>query len=51
MPPRSADRCEMQAGLLLLAAIAARLPCDLDAFLARQLGAIGWISGGGQAAG
>ena len=47
MPPRSADRCETQAGLLLLAAIAARFPDDLDAFLARQLDAIGWISGDG----
>ncbi len=47
MPPRSADRCETQAGLLLLAAVAARFPDDLDAFLARQLGAIGWISGDG----
>jgi hypothetical protein len=34
----------MQAGLLLLAA---GFPGDLDAFLARQLGAIGWISGDG----
>ncbi len=47
MPPRSADRCETQAGLLLLAAVAARFPDDLDGFLARQLGAIGWISGDG----
>ena len=46
MPPRSAERCETQAGLLLLAAVAARFPDDLDAFLARQLGAIGWISDG-----
>ena len=30
MPPRSADRCEMQAGLLLLAAVAARFSGDLD---------------------
>ena len=47
MPPRSADRCETQAGLLLLAAVAAQLQGELDAFLARQLGAIGWISGDG----
>jgi len=47
MPPRSADRCEGQAGLLLLAAVAAQLQGELDAFLARQLGAIGWISGDG----
>ena len=47
MPPRSADRCEVQAGLLLLAAVAARFSGDLDGFVARQLGAIGWISGDG----
>ena len=47
MPLRSADRCETQAGLLLLAAIAAGVPGDLDAVVARLLGAIGWISSGG----
>jgi hypothetical protein len=44
MPVRSADRCETQAGLLLLTAIAAGVPGDLDAVVARLLGAIGWIS-------
>lgn len=47
MPPRSADRCEMQAGLLLLAAVAAQVPGDVDAILARLLGAIGWIASDG----
>jgi Plasmid pRiA4b ORF-3-like protein len=47
MPPRSTDRCEMQAGLLLLAAVAARVEGDVDEVLARLLGAIGWISGDG----
>lgn len=47
MPLRSADRCETQAGLLLLAAAAARVPGDLDALVARLLGVIGWISSDG----
>ena len=47
MPPRSADRCEMQAGLLLLAAVAAQIPGDVNALLARLLGAIGWIASDG----
>jgi hypothetical protein len=47
MPPRSADRCETQAGLLLLVAIAAGIPDDLDATVARLLSAIGWVSGDG----
>ena len=47
MPLRSADRCEMQAGLLLLTLIAAGVPGDLDAVVARLLGAIGWTSGDG----
>ena len=47
MPLRSADRCETQAGLLLLVAIAARVPGDLNEVIARLLGAIGWISGDG----
>ena len=38
MPPKSTDRCEVQAGLLLLAAVAAQVPGDADAFLARMLG-------------
>jgi pRiA4b ORF-3-like protein len=48
MPPRSADRCETQAGLLLLAVIAAGVSDDLDAVVARLLGAIGWISRDGR---
>jgi hypothetical protein len=47
MPLRSADSCETQAGLLLLAVIAAGAPSDLDAVVARLLGGIGWISGDG----
>ena len=47
MPPRSTDSCETQAGLLLLAVIAAGVSDDLDAVVARLLGAIGWISGDG----
>jgi hypothetical protein len=47
MPPRSADRCEMQAGLLLLAAIAAGVSGDLNTIVAQLLGAIGWIRSDG----
>jgi Plasmid pRiA4b ORF-3-like protein len=47
MPLRSSDRCETQAGLLLLAAVAARVEGDVDPVLARLLGAIGWISSDG----
>jgi hypothetical protein len=47
MPPRPAGRCETQAGLLLLTAIAAGVPGDLDAVVARLLGAIGWINSDG----
>ena len=45
MPPRTAGRCEVQAGLLLLAAVAAQVPSDADAIMARMLGAIGWTAG------
>lgn len=47
MPPRSADRCEVQAGLLLLAAVAAEAHGGADAVLARMLSAIGWIADDG----
>jgi hypothetical protein len=47
MPVRSVERCERQAGLLLLIAVAAQVPGDLNAVIARLLGAIGWISGDG----
>jgi len=47
MPPRTAGSCEAQAGLLLLAAVAAQVPSDADAVMARMLGAIGWIAGDG----
>ena len=44
MPLRSAGACETQAGLILLAAVAAQITDDLDAAVARFLDAIGWIS-------
>ncbi len=47
MPLKSADACETQAGLILLAAIAAQFTGDLDAAVARFLDAIGWVSGDG----
>jgi hypothetical protein len=47
MPFGSADRCETQAGLLLLTAIAAGVPGDPNSVVARLLGAIGWTSGDG----
>ena len=47
MPPKSPDPCESQAGLLLLAALAARAPEDPDVITARLLSAIGWITGDG----
>ena len=47
MPPRSADACETQAGLILLAAVAAQSADDLDATIARFLDAMGWMSSDG----
>ena len=47
MPPKSTDRCETQAGLLLLAAIAAGVSGDLNAIVAQLLGAIGWVRSDG----
>lgn len=47
MPVNSTDAHETQAGLLLLAGVAARSTDDLDATIARLLGAIGWMSGDG----
>jgi hypothetical protein len=47
MPPRSADRCEIQAGLLLLTAVAAQVPGEWNAIIARLLGAIGWMNSDG----
>jgi hypothetical protein len=47
MPPRSADRCETQAGLFLLAVIAAGVSGDIDAIVAELLAATGWISSDG----
>lgn len=44
MPPTSPDRCEAQAGLILLAAVAAQTADDPDVIAARLLGAIGWVN-------
>lgn len=41
MPPRSADRCETQAGLIWLLAVAARRPGDAAEIVARALAGIG----------
>jgi hypothetical protein len=42
MPPRSADRCETQAGLIWLLAVAAQWPGDPAEIVARTLAGIGW---------
>jgi pRiA4b ORF-3-like protein len=47
MPPKSPDRCENQAGLILLAALAAQAAGDPDMIVARLLSAIGWACGDG----
>ncbi|HEU5417326.1 MAG TPA: plasmid pRiA4b ORF-3 family protein [Streptosporangiaceae bacterium] len=47
MPPASRDECENQAGLILLAVIAARAEGDPDLIIARLLSAIGWVTGSG----
>lgn len=47
MPPKSPDRCEIQAGLILLAVLAAQADGDPDSITARLLGAIGWVNGDG----
>jgi len=47
MPPRSADRCEIQAGLIWLLAIAAQQPGDPAEIVARTLAGIGWALAGG----
>jgi hypothetical protein len=44
MPPRSADTCGTQAGLILLAWVAADSTDDLDTTIARFLDAAGWMS-------
>jgi hypothetical protein len=45
MPPKSPDPCESQAGLILLAALAAQAAEDPDVTTARLLSAIGWVNG------
>jgi hypothetical protein len=47
MPPKSADRCETQAGLIWLLEVAAYRDRDPGEFVARMLGAIGWTLGDG----
>jgi hypothetical protein len=47
MPPASTDDCEVQAGLILLIAVAARTTDELDATIAEFLDAIGWVSSDG----
>ena len=44
MPLGSADACQTQAGLILMTAVAAQVTDDLDAAVARFLGAVGWVS-------
>src|SRR5262249_26765154 len=47
MPPKSPDPGESQAGLILLAALAAQSAEDPDVTAARLLSAIGWLPGDG----
>jgi hypothetical protein len=47
MPPASRDACETQAGLILLATLAAQSTDDPDTTIAELLTAIGWISSDG----
>ena len=42
MPPRSADRCETQAGLIWVLAVAAQRPGDPAEIVARMLAGVGW---------
>jgi hypothetical protein len=52
MPPTSRDRCEAQAGLILLIAVAAGATRDVNTIVARTLNAIGWMrSNGGRLTG
>jgi hypothetical protein len=47
MPPKSPDHCETQAGLIVLAALAAQTIDEPDVIAAHLLSAIGWINGDG----
>ncbi len=47
MPPRSRAVAEVQAGLILLLAVATQTTEDVDAVTADLLGAIGWMSADG----
>ncbi len=42
------NECETQAGLILLIGVAAGVPDDLDALIARTLHAIGWVQSDGR---
>ncbi len=44
MPPKSADPCETQAGLILLLVLAAEAAEHPDVIIARLLGEIGWVN-------
>ncbi len=46
-PPRCADACQKQGGLIVLVVTAAQITGDLNAIVADLLGAIGWRSGDG----
>ncbi len=47
VPPTSSDPSVTQAGLILLIAVAAGVPGDVDPAIARTLQGIGWVSGDG----
>jgi hypothetical protein len=47
MPPATKDACEAQAGLILLATLAAGSADDPDETIAELLSAIGWMSSDG----
>ena len=47
MPPKSPDPCESQAGLILLAALAAQAAEDPDVITACLLSATGWVTSDG----
>jgi hypothetical protein len=46
-PLESRDRCETQAGMILLIGVAAGVTEDVNAIIARSLHAIGWMRGDG----
>jgi hypothetical protein len=48
MPPKSADRCATQAGLIWLLAVAAQRPRDPGEIVAQVLAGIGWMLASGR---